>query len=366
MTMHNSPLQPPPPLPLLTPQQILLGPPVHPLDRVSLYNDTDFERFIQEWAYYYLQEKSGQYVRVVRLGGSGDLGRDVIGYLVDPPQPAQFDVYQCKHYADKLTPGDMWLELGKLCYFTYSGLMMMPRFYYVVAPRDIGPGFQALLDKPDSIRKQLLDHWDDKCARKINLPSGVPMQQGLCDHILAFDFSVVRHKPILEIINNLRLTPCYAPRFGGGLQLPPPPDVPPPSTPAPHETRYVEQLVAAYRDEKKDHQLNIGTLPAHPELDKHFKRSRERFYCAETLQRFARDALIGGPGFSDIQDQVFDAVVDVAEAEHRSGYKRVLDVTSQAKSTQITNHPLREYLKPRSLMGICHQLANDDRLRWVP
>ena len=48
---------------------------------IKLYDNEKFEEMIREWAYFYLQEKSGKYKRVQRLGGAGDRGRDVIGYL---------------------------------------------------------------------------------------------------------------------------------------------------------------------------------------------------------------------------------------------------------------------------------------------
>lgn len=67
--------------PLCTLEEILIGPKLDPLDHIKLYDNEKFEEMIREWAYFYLQEKSGKYKRVQRLGGAGDRGRDVIGYL---------------------------------------------------------------------------------------------------------------------------------------------------------------------------------------------------------------------------------------------------------------------------------------------
>ena len=44
---------------------------------------------------------------------------DVIGIVEE--DGAVWDNYQCKHYEKPLTPSDVWVELGKLCYYTMVG-----------------------------------------------------------------------------------------------------------------------------------------------------------------------------------------------------------------------------------------------------
>jgi hypothetical protein len=37
-----------------------------------------------------------------------------------------------------------------------------------------------------------------------------------------------------------------------------------------------------------------------------------------------------------------------------------------ARTLQIDSHPLKECLEGYHRSGVCHQLANKDRLTWVP
>jgi hypothetical protein len=351
----------------LTPEQIIAGPPLDPVVRVRTYSADEFEGLIQDWAYYYLQASLKIYCLVVRTGGSGDKGRDVVGYCTWPPAGRDYDIFQCKHYHHPLHPAELWVEFGKLCLFTFEGTIKVPRSYQIVAPHDVGPSVLQLLESPGTIGEKLVAEWPTRCQGEMRKPDGVPLTDDLKRHILDFDFTIVKSKPIHEVVGELRQTPCFAPRFGGGLQVAPPIDPVPPDVIQPNESRYVAQLVEAYRDESRDDSLDLADVPTHDEFGRHFTRSRERFYCAESVERFARDALVGGQGFSDVRDQVLDAVIDVAEdQQHSSGYRRVVAVTDQAARTPVVAHPLRSYIKIKCLQGICHQLANEDRLTWVP
>jgi hypothetical protein len=64
----------PPPLPACTPEEILIGLYVDPIDRIARYSDKKFEEMVEEWAFYYLRNLKREYKRVRRLGGSGDVG----------------------------------------------------------------------------------------------------------------------------------------------------------------------------------------------------------------------------------------------------------------------------------------------------
>ena len=54
------------------------------------------------------------YQHVIKLGGPGDKGRDVAGYVGDPQTDCEWHSYQCKHYDHALMPSDVYTELGKL------------------------------------------------------------------------------------------------------------------------------------------------------------------------------------------------------------------------------------------------------------
>lgn len=352
-----------------TPQQILTGPPIDPIDRIRIYSADQFEDFIKEWAFFYLQKVFGKYDRVMRFGGSGDQGRDIVGYA-EPHPSLVCDYFQCKHYDHPLSLSDVLPELAKLCYFTFVGTIPVPRAYRFVAPHDVSAELGRLLEKPADIRAELIEKWSatskNTIKRRIISGQDITLANGLLKHVEDFDFSRVGCKPIHELIEEHRQTIRYAPRFGGGLTKPLPADQSPPAEIAPQETRYVEQLLEAYRDNTKDAALALAGLQSLERLFRHFQRSRERFYCAETLREFAKDSLPDGTTFTAVQDQVFDAVIDTVDADHACGLTRLDATTRTAQSLRISNHPLGSYIKPKSLQGICHQLANDDRLKWVP
>lgn len=137
----------------------------------------------------------------------------------------------------------------------------------------------------------------------------------------------------------------------------------PPVDIAAGETRYLAQLLEAYGD-------NQNATYAEPDAltkshQRHFIRARESFYCAEALRSFSRDTLPDG-AFENLQDQILDGVIDTAEAEHDCGLTRVNATTSHATNLNLTSSALLGRVEPVDRKGVVHQLANDDRLTWVP
>lgn len=359
----------PPSLPACSPEEILLGPYVSPLDRIALYTDEPFEQLIEEWAFYYLQGLKKEYKRVRRLGGSGDKGRDVIGYVDPDSDPVVIDVYQCKHYGHPIQPAELWPEIAKLCLFTQQGKIPVPRKYYITAPQNCGPDLTALLDQPEELKNEFIAEWK-KTTKKKPLYKSVaggthPLEGDLEKYVEAFDFRRITCKPILEVVEELRQIPHkYSPRFGGGLIKPPPDDIVPPDEIAASEAGYVNCLLAAYRQHKCDDALTCEALNDY--LEVHFKMSRVRYYCAETIKEFSRDTLPESFTFAQVQEQVYHNIIDtVHRPDFPDGYYRVVEVVKTAQATQILNHPLRSYLKVSSLQGICHQLANEGTVKWV-
>ena len=347
-----------------TPEQILYGPPVEPEHRIKGYSEDEFENFIREWAFYHKQLRLKQYVQVGKFGGAGDMGRDVVGYIDQPSSGGKLDIYQCKHYGHGLRPGDVWVELGKLCYYTFKDAFSVPEEYRFVCSENVGPELGRLLENPEDLRARLIAEWPKHVEKKITTKKPIKLEDKLLDYVRAFEFKRVGYKPIHEIVQEFKKTVRYAPRFGGGLVIPRSQDLIPPSEIGDDEQRYVDQLLEAYQDH--DDTVTLAELTNHTEFHGHFNRSRERYFCAETLLQDVRDNLPEGVTFEQVQDQVHDTVIDTAETNtHASGFVRVKAVTEKASLYQLQDHPLKTYMKSKILMGICHQLANKDRLKWV-
>ena len=344
---------------ILTPEQIISGPRLNPLERITLYSEDEFERFIHEWAFYYLKTKRKEYVKTARWGGAGDLGRDVVGYIVYPPEDNDLDIFQCKHYDKPLTPGEMWVEIGKVIYYTLEKFYKIPRFYYFVSPHDVGPKLGNLLENPKSLKEALILNWDKYCSKDITKKKIIHLS-AVRDHVENFSFYKFKYKPIIEILEEHKETVCYPARFGGGLK-PYPEEMKPPHVLDPEEARYIQQLNEAYLDDaiKRDSQ------PNHNMYKGHFQHSREKYYSSETLKQFTRENFPDLLNFKIVQDDVFDTVEHTVKKDYFSGLSRLDETMDRATTTTIVNNPLKDFLRPRCLQGICHQLANENRLIWV-
>lgn len=330
------------------------GKPVLPIDRIRIFSSDEWEEFVLEWAHS-LQDK---YSSVERCGGSGDMGRDVIGISDN----GDWDNYQCKHYDHPLYPSDIWLELGKIVYYTYTGEYTYPKKYYFVAPQGAGTSLSNLLRKPEDLRLQLLEEWPSKCADKIAIDP-VPLDEKLRVYINSLDFSIFGSLPPLHLIEDHARTRWHVPRFGGGLGTrPTPPE--PPTNPSTEEATYVRALLDAYEDHLNVDVEDPSELPDLNEgIAGHFKDSRLEFYSAESLRTITRETLPAGI-YESLQDEVFDGIRDDIRARHPDAYERVLRVVRTARMLQMTSSPLTTHLTIRDRGGICHQLVNDERFTW--
>ena len=332
------------------------GLPVPPLERLRHMSASAWEDFALEW----LHSLKARYQRVEKHASSGDMGLDVIAFesaTADDP----WDNYQCKHYDHALGPAEIWLELGKLIHYTCIGEYSVPRRYVFVAPQGAGNTLSKLLRKPVELRGGLVEAWEKHCQKKITSTREIKFDGPLRKHLENFDFSIVSAASPLTIIEEHRDTPWHAARFGGGL--PERGDAPvPPAVVTADETQYVRALLDAY-EERLGITLGIPENLNDADLGAHFVRSRREFYSAESLREFSRDNVPPGT-FEKLLDELNDGVADVEQASHSDGYARVLAVVQHAKILQLTANALIARTRTTDRGGMCHQLANDRRLRW--
>lgn len=340
---------------------IAAGQLIPPIQRIRLFSPTEWEEFVEEWA----TSLKNKYIRIERSGGSGDMGRDVIGFIDDDTGDV-WDNYQCKHYDHPLQPGDIWTELGKLIYYTYHELYTYPRKYHFVAPQGAGPSLSRLFRDQKKLKEGLIENWDKHCKTKITAEAEVLLDDAVLNYLNSLDFSIFSYIPPLMIIDGHKDTVWFAPRFGGGL--PPRPEPPePPSAPTELEANYVRALLDAYADHLGKSIGRVGDLYEHAAettLPEHFYDARLEFYSAEALRAFSRDTLPPGE-FEKLQNQIHDGIKDEIRSAHDDGYRRVVATVKTARSLQVNSHPLSRRLAVRDYGGICHQLANDEKVRWI-
>lgn len=336
---------------------VAAGLPIPAIERLRIFSDRQWEEFVLEWA----DSLRDRYSRVDRCGGAGDMGRDVVAF--DKADPTVWDNFQCKHYKDPLTPGNIWVELGKLVYYSSIGEYSYPRRYAFVAPQGAGTKLSNLLRKPEKLKSELVANWDAHCRTGITSTMPVELDAALSTYLDSLDFSIFDAIPPLQLIDQHARTRWYAARFGGGLPSRPA-VAPPPLSVADHEANYVRALLDAYGDHLKVPVSNADDLAAYADLGEHFSDSRLEFYSAEALRAFSRDTL-PPDAFDELQDEVHGGIRDELRGEHADGYRCVMAVTKTARLLPISGHPLTERLSVRDRAGICHQLANDKKVKWT-
>jgi hypothetical protein len=326
--------------------------------QILLYSSDDWEEFILEWVHY----QKSRYKKVVRMSGATDMGIDVAGFSDDAGFSGVWDNYQCKHYDDPLTPSVAIPEIGKTLWHSFKKRFVIPRKYYFMAPKGCGMSLTKLLLNPSELRAKLIEKWDDWCGTSITSTEKIGLEGQFLAYVQACDFSVFSFKTALEVIDEHRRTPYHTARFGGGL-----PDRPgsesPPAEPASIESRYLQQLFEAYGDRQHVALVYLDDLKPWQDLIEHYHRQREYFYHAESLRNFARDTVPSGT-FEDLQDEVHAGVVEVESASHADGLVRMNAVTQAAAQLPLSANGLISVTKVQDKRGICHQLANEDRLTW--
>ncbi len=347
----------------LSNNDILFGPQVPAIDRLKIISADDYEAVVNEWGNGFLVPL-GKYVLVKRCSGAGDMGRDIIAVVSN--ETKEWDNYQCKHYDHPLAPGDVWIEIGKLLYYTFKEEYTVPRAYYFVAPQGIGPSLNLLLDKPTDLKSELYSVWDKKCKSAIVKNTAIEITDDFRKHIDSIDFSIFHGYEPQQFIEEHKSTTYHATRFGGGLKKRRQEAAKPPATPGSDELVYTHQLFEAYSDHKKQEIRDQNALKPFDDLNEHFTRQRESFYTADSLRQFSRDNLPEEVDyFEELKSEVYTGVIDVHGLPYQDGYERLLKTVIQAKAIQIGGNPLVDYINMKDREGICHHLANDKKLIWV-
>ena len=93
--------------------------------------------------------------------------------------------------------------------------------------------------------------------------------------------------------------------------------------------------------------------------------SRSNFYSAEEVRLASRQA--SPPDideFERLKDNIEQHVgIDMLE-EYKDGYEKVNYITNLAKNYDAETSLIKNILDSNSKAGVCHHLANEDRLIW--
>lgn len=321
---------------------------------VRAYDSIEWEIFISEW-----QKGLQGYAAVKRLGGPGDHGRDVIGVCGAQACQGVWDNYQCKHYETPLSTPKACEDAGKIIYHAFKKQFTPPRRCIFVAPRGPTTELRDMFLNPDKFREEVLKTWDVRVASRVVAGETHKLRGELATYARNYDFTCFSYATLDEILDDHRKTAYWASRFGG--HLPPPPPGRPPTAIAAGETVYVAKLLDVYGEATGRAISKVADLAAHPDWSEDLQRQRVRFYDAEAFTAHYRDQTEPGT-IEDFADQIFDAI-EPSLSVAGTGHVRLtaaLTTAAQARPASV----LAPRARVRVKQGVCHQLANDDRVTW--
>lgn len=343
---------------LYSDEHIIAGIPMPKQSRIEKFSDSEWEEFSEEYAY----SLQSSYHKVQRFGGAGDKGLDVACFIKDHTFEGGWDNYQCKFYDHSLYPGDVWLEFGKVIVYSHMGDYPAPNKYYFVAPQGLGTSLAMLVAKPNELKEEIRRIWADKIETKISTTFNAPLADQLLDYFETFDFGMFDSISVLNMVASHAKTPFHAVRFGGGL----PPRLEaesPPEMAGDKERLYIQQLFLAFGDREGVH-VDDAWLGENEKYRKNLQRQRERFYSAESLRNFSRDNVPPGT-FENLQEDIYQGVIDICDLDYTDGFERMTAALNKSSSLSVESSPLRSATRVKDKQGVCHQLVNEKKLKWV-
>ncbi len=334
---------------------------------LQVMSPEDWEGFTEEWLSFH--KAKGTYHSVKRFSGSGDLGLDVVAFTAKEGFAKPWDSFQCKRYDHALRPGDVYGEIGKIIYHSFqrtppfNQACRVPQRHVFVSPFGVGIALGRLLKDPERFKEDVRAKWESRCVPSIGTGITAPLKGALLAYFDAFDFSIFEDRTAVELVEEHAQTGFHAARFGGGLPPRGQPDAPPPE-PTEAESLYLRKLLDAYGDHLGQTLTAREELISHPDLEKHYHRQRVLFYSAESLRNFARDRTPPRT-FDSLQDDIYHGVIDICEAAFVDALERLRTTVSTAGQLDVSGNALAGVTRVADKQGVCHQLANDDRLTWT-
>lgn len=326
---------------------------------IRAYNDVEWEAFVREWQVGV--KKQVGYCEVKRMGGGGDLGRDVVGLCGADGFEGVWDNYQCKHYDKPLSADRAVEDAGKVIFHAYRGAYSAPRKCIFVAPRMVSTELRELLLNPSKFKAEVLATWDKRVAKRIESGANHVLVESLLKYVESYDFTTFGYATLDEVLDAHRLTGYWAERFFGFL--PPPPSSVVPGNIVAEETIYVSRLLEVYQEiEGKPISSAQSLAVDHPAHNLHLHQQRVRFFEADCFTHHYRDSTAPGT-VEDFEEQIHDVVEPALTFLSGSGHVRL----SKALETAGNCTPaglLAPQAKVRVKQGMCHQLANRGRLKW--
>ena len=228
--------------------QLLSGKDMPDIKIFSLVSEDDFELMTEQWLF----SMKDRYKYVKRIGGSGDQGRDIFAYQDE--NMTILDIYQCKHYDKKLTPSNIYVEIGKLLYYTYNREYVVPKNYYIISSKGCGTALTKLIENPEKIKSTIIQNWNSNCKGSITKAKNIELNNAFKAFIKNFDFSIIHEITPLNFLEEFEKTKYYSSWFGlRKFKRKTPPE--PSNIIEKNELTYVDKLYRAYKGMERGNQV---------------------------------------------------------------------------------------------------------------
>ena len=314
------------------------------------------EDFVNDW----LAQRVKDYVGFELWRGTGDMGRDVTGYLTAERMEGPWDNFQCKQLAAPLSETASFIELGKIFRHSAAGAYSLPRSYTYVAPRGVSRGVRQLIAHPERFRKEFLDRWNAEIASRLVERQVIPLSIEIEAKIMAFDFQQVHWLDAARLVNHPAAKPALVHWFGDDPGRSPRGAVP--AQVQLEESAYIGQLLRLYEEKGPGTYPTAEAVLASSEFGTHLRDQRTRFFDAVAFDRFYRDST-PDDYLANFKDEIYHAVVDTHGESHPNRLARLTQVMKTAAIVQPSGI-LGKHAGPQVKQGTCHQFANEARLPW--
>ena len=326
--------------------------------RILAMDDAELETFVNKW----LDKKKSIYVHTERFSGSGDLGRDVVGYRSTKKLDGEWDNYQCKQFKTALlhVPA-MLAELAKILVHSARGEYVLPEHYFFVAPRGLGREARKVLASPSKLKERLISDWDKSCASAVVGGEVIALDTSILATIDKFKFENVSAYDASKLLLDAHIMSALVECFGADPGPPPAGVVPANFDWTSSDADFALQLLSLYSEEDSSIS-DRSTAEGHPKFGPHLRDQFVRYFEADAFKRHFRDntpeAFV-----TRFEQDIHHGVSYTYQKAPPNTLERVDAVTDKAGSLPIGGL-LGGHAGTRAKQGICHHLVNADELQW--
>lgn len=314
------------------------------------------EDFVNDW----LAQRYKDYHSHELWRGTGDMGRDVTGYVTDKRMEGPWDNFQCKQLSKALSESSTFVELGKIFMHSAGGAYSLPRSYIFVAPQGVARAVQQFIAHPERFRKAFLDRWDNDMAKRLVHNQTISLTPEIEAKIKAFDFTQIYWLDAARLAEDPACKPALV-RWFGDDPGPSPRGIVPAEIQA-NESAYIAQLLKLYEEKGVGIFSDAAAALSSPEFGAHLRDQRTRFFDSVAFDRFYRDST-PEDYLAAFKDDIYHGVVETHGDDYATGLARLNKVMQQAAVLQPSG-TLGRHAGPKVKQGTCHQFANEGRLPW--